>query len=199
MAGTDHKSGAAGPADRPSALHRATLEGSALMSELRYEAALLLHASADSLDPAMSLQAMGFDSLMLAQLSGTLSQEFRFRLRDEHLFSDSATLNWLVENAALFRRGELPVVVAGAGVQAASVELQTAEKPQACGIGTNVVTSAVTATGAEAQPRRVVESVSPGTMAEAAKHAGGRDGSLPGGRKKPGWFQQNCPCCTFCC
>ncbi len=151
----------------------ATLEGTELLRKLKYEASLLLHAAADAIDPDLSLQSLGFDSLMLAQFSGILSHEFAFRIRDELLFSEATSINWLAQNAAFFRRGEEP-----------PAPLVNPTETGLAGPSAAVVAPLAPASG-------TVPDVRPESMAPAT-------GTRTPGRRKPGWFEQNCPCCTFC-
>ena len=122
------------------------------------------------------------DSLSLAQFSGALTHKFGFRVRDELLFSDSVTLSWLVDNAAMLRRGEEPAAIAATVCTAP----RAGAHDQSISVDPAAAVTAGAGAAAPADPSRAVQEVDPAFMR-------GRPG-----RRRPGWFEQNCPCCMWC-
>lgn len=166
------------------------LEGAALLAALRREVGLVLRADPEGLDAERSLQDLGMDSLSIAQLAGALTHKYGLRVRDDALFADSTSLAWLVRHAAQLRRGEEPPSAEPRRSGAAAAGL--ADAPAGGELG--AVASGGTG-GGSGRPTRSVVEVDPSVMAGARHRGGGGDG----GRRRPGWFEQNCPCCMWCC
>jgi acyl-CoA synthetase (AMP-forming)/AMP-acid ligase II/acyl carrier protein len=66
---------------------------------LKAEVASLLKASPADIRDDVPLSQLGLDSLSLIQLGGMLQVRFKMQIKDEVLFSDFATISWIITNA----------------------------------------------------------------------------------------------------
>lgn len=138
----------------------------------------------------------------MAQLGGALTHKYGLcGLRDELLFSDGATLSWIVQNAAQLRMREGPAIPAPV--------ISSRDPPHSGGVTPGHASSGGTmpTDAAKDSPNLAGDVAGPRTVEEvntAMMMAGRRPGAQPGppsgaGRRRPGWFEQNCPCCMWCC
>ena len=203
--------GAAPVAGDPAQL---ALAGPLLGDALLREVAALLKADDDALaglrsESHLALSDLGLDSLLLAQLAGVLTHEYGFvQLRDEMLFGEYCSVDWLVARAHELR-GALPLApealapLAGVVGRAAAGAGEPGATPAAAAAA---AAAAVVAAAPRGQAPLPVEI----DAGEAAHHGVAEVGLIaathsrhghPAGRRAPraSWFTANCPCCLLCC
>jgi acyl carrier protein len=82
------------------------LEGDLLAQQLRKDVAVYMRAPIDSIPTHVGLTHIGMDSLTLSQLSGALSTQYGFHIKDEHMFAEGLSIAWMVHNAAALRESD---------------------------------------------------------------------------------------------
>lgn len=175
-----------------------------LLGEVR---TLLRDPSLSVSESSVTLTDLGLDSLLLTQLSGLLAAEYGFRqLRDEMLFAEYCSVDWLAAHAQELR-GEVPLgETALVPLPSAVAQGGTVAPASGAHVGSNALGGGMQQPleveklpggaqgGPGAGPSGAGDVMEVGLNPRRHPHHAGR----PGRSNKPSWFEANCPCCMFC-
>lgn len=134
--------------------------------------------TAQTLPSSVSLLHLGLDSLSLMQLQGKLAAEYGIVIKDELMFDDATTLQWICAHAEELR-GDAPAAAAGAGAPSA--------------VPAAAVAPVTEGTAQAEQPLPAgVEIADPAALMALQRQR-------KGGKKGPSQLELNCPCFLWCC
>ena len=144
----------------------------------------------------ISLLNLGLDSLTLMQLQGKLQAEYNLKLKDEQMFNDETTIQWIVQHARELRGqegtihengntgSEIPSTIPGGSTNGNTLP--------------NAVDNPITTNNSSSFE---METVPPGVeIADPAELMRMYQRNTSNGRKKgPSFMELNCPCFLWCC
>lgn len=165
----------------------ASLEGAELKNALVADIAALLREPVPARVPlAVSMVDLGLDSLSLTQFSSKLQHAYGFQLKDEYLFAEGATVQWLLDNAGALRTGTALPPPAGPAVPRPArqpVSQPTIDGGSAPGASTSA-SGPVSGDAAEG---------------DVGADAGRVGVAAPPARNQPSALAMSCPCFLWCC
>lgn len=93
------------------------LEGAELRTQLQKDVAAYMRVAPAQVVANVGLIDLGVDSLSLSQIAGMFRHQYGFNLKDEHMFADGLSIDWLVSHAAPLRSaaGDVPPHSGGEG------------------------------------------------------------------------------------